>query len=259
MFRLFLGVMTPFSSSNPRDEFYAGSRADLLDLLLLAFATVYGILLFLFCVPLFVLLPGPVSVILYIVGRFLLRLICLPLQGPSKVWSKTPTDPKVLAKYARVSGERWFFLNGCCVSGRNLQKNVDVLSETFGRPIFAIHNRTYGVLGDLFECIVQRSLGLVTEETRVCYEFVKAYCIDPNVKKVVMIAHSQGCIMASQILDQLYVDLPADSVAKLEVIESHMYNLPLRCLPWIRYTHSATPHHTSTTLSDVSMRKQQTT
>ena len=105
----------------------------------------------------------------------------------------------------------------CCVSGHNLQQNVDVLSETFGRPIFAIHNRTYGVLGDLFECITQRAFSLFSEETRISYEYVKAYCMDPEVKKVVLIAHSQGCIMASQILDQMYVDLPNEAVSKLEV------------------------------------------
>jgi len=104
------------------------------------------------------------------------------------------------------------------VSGHNLQQNADVLAETFGRPIFAVHNRTYGVFGDLFECIMQRSFNLFTEETRVCYEYVKAYCLDPDVKKVVLLAHSQGCIMASQILDQLYVDLPAEAVSKLEVM-----------------------------------------
>lgn len=139
------------------------------------------------------------------------------MQGPPKIWSKRPTDPELIAKYERNAGERWFFLNGCCVSGHNVQQNADVLAETFGRPIFAVHNRTYGVLGDLFECILQSSFDLFTEETRVCYEYVKAYCSDPAVKKVVLIAHSQGCIMASQILDQLYVDLPAEAVSKLEV------------------------------------------
>ena len=64
---------------------------------------------------------------------------------------------------------------------------------------------------------MQRSFDLFTEETRVCYKYVKAYCADPEVKKVVLIAHSQGCIMASQILDQLYLDLLVEAVAKLEV------------------------------------------
>lgn len=188
-----------------------------MGLFLLSFASVFEVVLLLVCVPLFLFLPGPVSVLLFFCGQVAIHLICFPMQGPSKIWSKPPADPKISKQHDRLSGERWFFLNGCCVSGHNVQQNVDVLSETFGRPIFAIHNRTYGVLGDLFECILQRAFDLFTEETRVCYEYVKSYCANPEVKKVVMIAHSQGCIMAAQILDQLYVDLPADAIAKIEV------------------------------------------
>jgi hypothetical protein len=217
MFALFPGVITPVWTTNPQDEFYIGWGPNIFGLALLSFASVLEILLIVLCVPMFLLLPGPVSATLFFTGQIAIHIICYPMQGPSKVWSKTPTDPDIIAKHERLGGERWFFLNGCCVSGHNLQQNVDVLAETFERPIFAIHNRTYGVLGDLFECIMQRSFNLFTEETRVCYEYVKAYCADSSVKKVVLIAHSQGCIMASQILDQLYVDMPAEAVGKLEV------------------------------------------
>ncbi|KIW03455.1 hypothetical protein, variant [Verruconis gallopava] len=234
MFTLFPGVVTPFWSSSPDDEFYMGSYRNVAGVCLLGFASCFGVLLVIVCIPLFMFLPGPVSALVFVTGQVLLHLLCFPLQGPSQVWSKRPEDSETIQKHARNANERWFFLNGCCVSGYNLQQNVDLLSRTFGRPVFAIHNRTYGVLGDLFECILQRSFNLFTEETRVCYEYVKAYCTDPEVKKVVLIAHSQGCIMASQILDQLYVDIPASAVSKLEVYTfgnaaSH-FNNPLRTM-----------------------------
>jgi hypothetical protein len=217
MFTLFPGVITPVRTLNPQDEFYLGWGPNLLGLALLSFASALEVVFVLLYVPMFLFLPGPVFVTGFFLGQLVIHVICYPMQRSSRVWSKTPTDPDVIAKHERNSSERWFFLNGCCVSGHNLQQNVDVLAETFGRPIFAIHNRTYGVLGDLFECILQRSFNLFTEETRVCYEYIKAYCADPEVTKTVLIAHSQGCIMASQILDQLYVDMPAEAVAKLEV------------------------------------------
>lgn len=247
MFTLFPGVITPLWTSNPQDEFYLGWSPNLLGMFLLSFASTFEVVLLILTVPLFIILPSPIAILLFAFGQFLIHVICFPMQGPSKVWSETPTDPEVIAKYERVAGERWFFLNGCCVSGHNVQQNVNVLAETFGRPIFAIHNRTYGVLGDLFECIMQRAFNLFTEETRVCYEYMKAYCADPDVKKVVMIAHSQGCIMASQILDQLYVDLPAESVAKLEVRLHFDPSTSKSDFP--RYIPSATQHPISTTLS----------
>jgi hypothetical protein len=254
MFTLFPGVITPVRTLNPQDEFYLGWGPNLLGLAILSIASVLEVLFLVLCVPMFLLLPGPVSVTVFLSGQFVIHVICYPMQGPSKVSSKTPTDPDTIAQHERVAGERWFFLNGCCVSGHNLQQNVDVLSETFGRPIFAIHNRTYGVLGDLFECIMQRSFNLFTEETRVCYEYVKAYCADPEVKKTIIIAHSQGCIMASQILDQLYVDMPTEAVAKIEVgppssTVSHVSDNAARC------TRSATLRRTSTIPSAKSLRR----
>lgn len=233
MFSLFPGVINPILTTNPQHEFYPWGP-NLLGLILLTTASVLEVFVLIMVVPMFLILPGPVSLCVFIAGQMLIHAICWPMQGPSKVYSKRPTDPAQIALHQQFSDERWFFLNGCCVSGHNLQQNVNVLSETFGRPVFGIHNRTYGVLGDLFECIMQRAFALFTEETRVCYEYVKAYCTDPKVKKVIMIAHSQGCIMASQILDQLYVDLPAETVAKLEVYTfgnaaSH-FNNPLRHL-----------------------------
>jgi hypothetical protein len=238
MFTLFPGVITPFWTTNEQDEFYLWGP-NLWGLFLLSLASGLEFIVIFAVVPMFLLLPGPIACLFFTLGQATIHLICLPMQGPEQVQSKTPTDPDVIAKFERNKGERWFFLNGCCVSGRNLQHNVDVLAETFGRPVFAIHNRTYGVLGDLFECILQRSFDLFTEETRVCYEYIKSYISDPNVKKVVLIAHSQGCIMASQILDQLYVDLPAEAVSKLEVRNS-LHRSYMAVLILNRSTHLAT-------------------
>jgi len=254
MFNLMPGVITPLWSDNPTDEFYIGWSRNLWGLFLLSFASILEVVVLITCIPLFLFLPGPVSLFIFVLGQIAIHLICYPMQGPSRVWSKAPTDPKVIAKHAKNSTERWFFLNGCCVSGHNLQNNVDLLSETFGRPIFAIHNRTYGVLGDLFECILQRSFDLFTEETRVCYEYMKSYCVDPDVKKVVMIGHSQGCIMASQILDQLYVDLPAEAVSKLEV--RHLVQPLELATNDKRSTHLAMQLPTSTTHSASLLRLQ---
>jgi hypothetical protein len=216
MFTLFPGVVTPFFTTNPSDEFYLWGN-NLWGLFLLTSASIFEVFLLITCVPIFLIFPGPLPVIVFLAGQFTIHVICYPMQGPTKVWSKEPTDANLIAKFEQNKEERWFFLNGCCVSGHNLQNNLNVLSETFGRPLFAIHNRTYGVIGDLFECIMQRAFNLFTEESRVSYEYIKSYTVDPSVKKVMLIAHSQGCIMASQILDQLYLDLPAQAIAKLEV------------------------------------------
>jgi len=73
----------------------------------------------------------------------------------------------------------------------------------------------YGLIADLIECIIQRSLGFNTMDVRVAYDYVKACLLDPTVTKTVLIAHSQGGIIASMVMDGLFADLPAGVMSKL--------------------------------------------
>ena len=54
-------------------------------------------------------------------------------------------------------------------------------------------------------------------DVRVTHSYVKATLVDPLVNKVVLIGHSQGGIIISLVLDQLYTELPAELMAKLEI------------------------------------------
>ena len=119
------------------------------------------------------------------------------------------------------------------------QRSCDRVARTFGRPITGIYNPTYGLIGDLLECIVQRSFSYNTLVTRVTYDYVKEFLIDPTVRKVVLIGHSQGCIIISMVLDMLYASLSSSDVEKLEIYTfgsaaSHFNN------PW-RQTSSLAP------------------
>ena len=64
------------------------------------------------------------------------------------------------------------------------------------------------------------------------YDYVKEFLVDPTVRKVVLIGHSQGCIIISMVLDMLYANLSSNDVEKLEIYTfgsaaSH-FNNPLR-------------------------------
>lgn len=95
--------------------------------------------------------------------------------------------------------------------------SCDRFAKTFGRPVTGIHNRTYGLAGDLIECVIQRSFSFMGEDTRFALDYVKACLADPTVKTVVLLGHSQGGIIISLILDRLFSDLPAENMAKLEI------------------------------------------
>jgi hypothetical protein len=47
------------------------------------------------------------------------------------------------------------------------------------------------------------------------YDHLKAFVLDPSVRKVVVIAHSQGGLVLSMVLDRMYADLPCDQMSKL--------------------------------------------
>ncbi len=49
------------------------------------------------------------------------------------------------------------------------------------------------------------------------YAYVKAILVDPTVHKVILIGHSQGGIIVSLVLDQLFDELPTSCMAKLEI------------------------------------------
>ncbi|KAI9668760.1 MAG: hypothetical protein M1831_000829 [Alyxoria varia] len=109
------------------------------------------------------------------------------------------------------------------------QKTCDNLSATFGRPITGVHNRTYGVIGDLFECLLQRSLRFYTQDTRIAQASLREDLENESIKKIVVIAHSQGGILVSLILERLYTMLPAHLFGKLEIYTfgsaaSHFHN-----------------------------------
>lgn len=77
---------------------------------------------------------------------------------------------------------------------------------------------SYGLVADLIECLIQRCFSYRTMDVRVTYDYVKACLADPTVTKVVLIGHSQGGIIISMVLDELFADLPRSTVSKLVFI-----------------------------------------
>ena len=76
---------------------------------------------------------------------------------------------------------------------------------------------SYGLPADLLECLIQRTFGYRTYDVRVTYAYVKAILVDPTVDKVILIGHSQGGIIISLVLDQLFDELPTSCMKKLEI------------------------------------------
>ncbi|KAG0095977.1 hypothetical protein BGZ93_005159 [Podila epicladia] len=113
--------------------------------------------------------------------------------------------------------ERWLFINGIG-SGQTWQElNCETLATMFGRKILGINNRTFGLILDVFECIIQRCFGYTTEDARQLYYSVQSELRKDDIHKVVLIAHSQGAIIASLVVDRLLASESTTNFKKLEL------------------------------------------
>ena len=178
--------------------------------ILLALLELVFLILF---VPALISLPGIIFFAVAVLCFLLIKVIAWPTQGPRILLSNMDTRTTQLA--AQHQHERWIFINGICTGTSGLQENIDRLSLLFGRSVTGVHNQSYGIIGDIVECILQRCLDYKTMDVRVAFEVIKHVLADPGTKKVVLVAHSQGGIVASMVLDELFCEVPAELISKL--------------------------------------------
>jgi len=159
-------------------------------------------------VKLGVLLAGSVFV------PFLGVLLTLPLYLENK--SLITSVGKEFGENNETFKETWMQVNGVCTD-REFQGSVgEIIAELFQRDIMLFWNPTQGMLFDLIECMMGRTFnGLTT----IGQELAKSLEIELKRKeksKVVLLAHSQGAIIASNAISTL-VDRKVLELEKLEV------------------------------------------
>lgn len=113
-----------------------------------------------------------------------------------------PTIPRNLT--SDLMGGHWFFINGMITDGGAGRIHELALTELFNQPINTLFNPTHGLVEDLIEVMIGRTLG-VTEEVSTLY----ATCISCALmshRRTVVIAHSQGAIMLANVIRQLAAD-----------------------------------------------------
>ncbi|KAL6302976.1 hypothetical protein BKA93DRAFT_827053 [Sparassis latifolia] len=186
---------------------------------------------FLLSLPLGLFFVGAVWLLYCAAVLFAVFLVCLPLNG-GRNGQKVLSDRRILHGCDPKDRESWVFINGVAVGKHWLQSNLDRLSLTFLRPITGVHNITAGIVFDVLECLIQRDFSYHPRDVRQTYAFLKNALLNPDKDKVVLLAHSQGGIIASMALDWLYAELPLSALRKLEVYTfgcaANHFNNPFR-------------------------------
>jgi len=243
-------ILFPFSPTTDYSELYPSGKNNLnsgLHVLL----GLLGLIWLSVVIPVWIAAPGLVFALFMLFYCALTALLCVLFNHGSRTVKRKATRTSSKAGDGKVphtsdekagGGEEWVFVNGICtgkhwlkgmflfllisarIRVRRLNEvyldglaNLDQISETFGRPVTGIHNQTYGAVLDLIQCLIQRSLSYFTGDTRVLYEHLKEKLSDREIKKCVVIAHSQGGIILSIVLDCLFADLPDEDIKKLEI------------------------------------------
>jgi hypothetical protein len=103
----------------------------------------------------------------------------------------------------KFDNERWFLINGICTDRRVAELNAYALFNMFERPITTLYNACNGVLLDLLECAVGKEWDATTDAARIALPELLEALRDDKVKRVVLISHSQGTIVAAVLLKAL--------------------------------------------------------
>ncbi|KAL8354990.1 hypothetical protein RB601_000676 [Gaeumannomyces tritici] len=124
---------------------------------------------------------------------------------------------------ATTSDERWLFVNGIANERVWFQGSCDKIRDTFQRDVRGVYNRSDGFLWDLIECagersaaaagrchneLIQRTKSSTSAQKELKAELERALWppADDPPAKVVMIAHSQGCLLLRLVLQTLVLE-----------------------------------------------------
>jgi hypothetical protein len=164
---------------------------------------------------------GPLlETILRVIGRVYKYLVFLPFECPPYLswlppWIQWLLFRETETLYAPSDGQKanaivkneyWIFVNGVATTSEIALSNVHKLHEMFRRPIWLCHNPTDSVLVDLLECATGKLLFFdwlwEPKPRRVLADAVRDALLDAPKKytRVVLICHSQGTIIASNVI-----------------------------------------------------------
>jgi len=116
----------------------------------------------------------------------------------------------------QLNNEYWLFINGMGTTQDIHNINHEYLKKVFDRPINCVYNTTDSIFVDFIECVIDRETEVLTEPslTTVVYILNALYRYD----KLVVIAHSQGCLIISQVLATLKkLNIDINLIKKMEI------------------------------------------
>lgn len=129
----------------------------------------------------------------------------LPPLVQDSFWRPTTIyqQPDHNQNYCSFLNEAWFFINGVATNESVARMNSSLLANLFHRPMTVIQNATNSLALDLFQCVLGKGWGVQTEPAVKALPPIIAALNNPKKEKVVVVCHSQGTIIMSNVLRAL--------------------------------------------------------
>ncbi|RDW71720.1 hypothetical protein BP5796_07754 [Coleophoma crateriformis] len=194
------------------------------DLLLQILLALIEIVALVMAVPMFLALPGGLFLGGCLIFGCVVALLSMPLKGSRILRNRHYAE-------GEFDDERWVFVNGSLTSHNQLRNHLSKLSDIFGRPVVGVHNRTNGIVLDLFSSLLAHCISFTTPTSTNLYTQLREPLLSPTMRKVIVLGHGTGAHLISLALDKLHADLPIDVLAKLEIYTfgsgaTHLSNPP---------------------------------
>ncbi|NNK50072.1 MAG: hypothetical protein HKO99_00590 [Xanthomonadales bacterium] len=152
-----------------------------------------------------------------------LARMLLPPVVNRRFWRPTRffRQPDEYASVCSFPNEHWFFINGIATNPDVARYNSAYLAHLFHRPVTVVQNPTCSLPADLLECIIGKGLRLCDKKfmTEPAWRATTAILEALNaehIKHVIVIAHSQGTIITSNVLAVIEQALNSDLAMQKE-------------------------------------------
>jgi hypothetical protein len=135
----------------------------------------------------------------------------MPAQVTDLFWrpSRFFREPDRFGSTDSYPEEHWFFINGVATNEDVARLNARLLVSLFHRPVTVMQNATDSLPVDLWECAVGKGFKKnpdgrdrmsMTEPAWMALTAIMEALNDPGLKRVILMAHSQGTIIVSNVL-----------------------------------------------------------
>lgn len=102
------------------------------------------------------------------------------------------------------NGVCMIFLNGILYNDITIKQTQSILKNMFNRPINILKNASDSIISDIIETLVGKFTQELDEASTIALYTICNKLLDEKINKLIIICHSQGSVIISNVLKNLY-------------------------------------------------------